>query len=130
VTAPWEDFDSTPWTPADAEKALRWVLRAMHDTQIQLADYRNAEVAAKHIYERKKREAFFAPDCPAPARGGPTVADREAFVERESARERQEYEIAQAYTAAAAEHLRTLRDQSMVIAALSKTVGQVIGAGR
>lgn len=130
MTAPWEDFDCTPWTPADAEKALRWVLRAMYETQIQLADYRNAELTAKHIYERKKREAFFADGCPVPARGGPTVADREAFVERESARERQEYEIAQAYTSAASEHLRTLRDQSMVIAALSKTVGQVIGAGR
>ncbi len=41
---PWEDFDITPWTPADAEKALRWVLRAMHDTQIQLAGHRDAEV--------------------------------------------------------------------------------------
>jgi hypothetical protein len=130
MTAPWEDFDCAAWTPADAEKALRWVLRAMYDTQIQLAGHRDAELAAKHIFERKKREAFFDEKCPTPARGVATVADREAFVERESAREREEYEIAQAYTAAASEHLRTLRDQSMVIAALSKTVGQVVGAGR
>lgn len=130
MTAPWEDFDSNPWNPADAEKALRWVLRAMYDTQIALAGHRDAEITAKHIYERRKREAFFDPECPTPARGGPTVADREAYVERASAREREEYEIAQAYTSAAQEHLRTLRDQSMVIAALSKTVGQIVGAGR
>ena len=128
MTAPWEDFDSNPWNPADAEKALRWVLRAMYDTQLRLAGHRDAEIAAKHVYERKKREAFFNPDCPVPSRGGHTVADREAFVERESSREREEYEIAQAYTSAAAEHLRTLRDQSVVIAALSKTVNQMIGS--
>ncbi len=127
---PWAEFDANPWNPADAEKALRWVLRALHDTQIVLAGNRDAETAAKHIWERRKREAFFADACPKPSRAtGYTVADREAFVDLEAAAEKEQYEIAQAMTQGAAEHLRTLRDMSMVIAALSKTVGHVVPGG-
>jgi hypothetical protein len=127
---PWVEFDCNPWTPADAEKALRWVLRALHDEQGRLADYRDAELDAKHIWEAKKREAFASPDCPIPSRTtGVTTADREAFIERESWVERQEYEIAQKFTQGSQEHLRTLRDQSVVISALAKTVGQVVGGG-
>lgn len=130
MTAPWEEFDANPWTPADAEKALRWVLRAMYDTQILLAGNRDAEIAAKHIYERRKREAFFADDCPKPSRGGVTVAERDVWVEARCVAEREQYEIAQAMTQGAQDHLRTLRDQAMTIAALSKTVGQVVGVDR
>jgi hypothetical protein len=130
VTAPWEEFDTNPWTPADAEKALRWVLRAMYDTQILLAGNRDAEVAARHVYERRKREAFFSNNCPQPSRGGVTVGERDVWVEAQCVREREQYEIAQAMTQTATDHLRTLRDQSMVISSLAKTVGQVVGVDR
>jgi len=115
----------------DAENALRWVLRAMLDAQRDLAAARNAEVEAKHAYEAERRRSFFAPQCPKVERGGYTVADREAFIERETAAERCAYEVATAAREAAQDHLRTLNAQSVVMSALAKNVQQtyaVVGA--
>jgi hypothetical protein len=128
---PWADADFEQWTPNDAEKALRWVLRAMLAAQRGLAEARDAEVAAKHVFEAAKRRAFFHDDCPKPARGGHTVADRDAFIENATAAERQDYELATAAKEAAQDHLRTLNAQSVVMSALAKNVQQtysVIGA--
>jgi hypothetical protein len=131
VNDPWEGLDFDPWTPVDAEKALRWVLRAMLDAQRGLAQARDAEVACKHSYEDAKRRAFFADDCPKPSRGGFTVADRDAFIEKATAEERQDYELATATKEAAQDHLRTLNSQSVILSALAKNVQQtfsVVGA--
>jgi hypothetical protein len=128
---PWASTNYDPWTPVDAEKALRWVLRAMLDAQQGLATARDVEVAAKHDYESAKRKAFFHADCPKPSRGGFTVADRDAFVESETAQERQDYELATSVKEAAQDHLRTLNSQSVVLSALAKNVQQtysVMGA--
>lgn len=130
---PWVAMEVEPWTPVDAEKAMRWVLRAMLDAQHALKDMRDAEVKAKHAFESAKRKAFYDEACPVPTRGGFTVADREAFIETATAEERQEYELATSAKEAAQDHLRTLNSQSVVIAALAKNVQQtfsVIGAGR
>jgi hypothetical protein len=133
MTDPWSGLDFEPWTPVDAEKALRWVLRAMLDAQRNLAQARDVEVTSKHVYEDAKRRAFFHDDCPKPTRGGFTVADRDAFIEKATAQERQDYELASATKEAAQDHLRTLNSQSVVLSALAKNVQQtfsVIGAGR
>jgi hypothetical protein len=131
VTEPWTESIGDPWTPEQAENALRWVLRAMHQAQKDLKAARDAEVDAKHVYEKARREAFFSPNCPKPERGGYTVADREAYIERATADERQAYELASKEKEAAQDHLRTLNSQSVVLAALSKNVNQtynVVGA--
>ncbi|MEU7170372.1 hypothetical protein ABZ949_02625 [Micromonospora tulbaghiae] len=127
----WESAQFDSWTPVDAENAMRWVLRAMHDAQQQLREMRDAEVEAKHAHESARRNAFFSPDCPKPERGGFTVADREAFVEREAAAERRAYELATAAREAAQDRLRVLNSQSVVLAALNKNVQaafNVVGA--
>ncbi|MFD6565336.1 hypothetical protein [Micromonospora profundi] len=118
----WESATFDPWTPPQAEAAMRWVLRAMFDTQKQLKVAREAEVAAKHAFESAKRAAFFSADCPKPERGGYTVADREAYIERATVEQRQAYEIATATREAAADHLRVLDKQSVVLASLNKNV--------
>ncbi|MFI5891962.1 hypothetical protein ACIA5D_17815 [Actinoplanes sp. NPDC051513] len=131
TAGPWESFECDSWTPVDAEKVMRWVLRAMHVAQQSLRDARDAEVTAKHEYEREKRKAFFDLDCPKPARGGHTVADRDAFIEQQTTADRERYELAQAATSAARDHLRTLNAQSVVMSALAKNVQQtfsVVGA--
>lgn len=128
---PWANADFEPWTPVDAEKALRWVLRAMLDAQRGLAVARDVEVAAKHEYESAKRRAFFHADCPKPTRGGFTVADRDAFIEKATAEQRESYELATSAKEAAQDHLRTLNAQSVVMSALAKNVQQtyaVVGA--
>lgn len=128
---PWEQPIGDPWTPEQAENALRWVLRAMYDASKALKTARDVEVDAKHAFESARRVAFFSPDCPRPERGGYTVADREAYIERATAEQRQAYEIASKEKEAAQDHLRTLNSQSVVLAALSKNVNQtynVVGA--
>lgn len=131
MTYEWESATYEAWTPVDAENAMRWALRAMHDTQQQLKQARTDEVNAKHDYESARRAAFFAPECPKPERGGYTVADREAFIERATVNERQRYEIAAMTRDAAQDHLRVLEKQSVVLAALNKNVQaafNVVGA--
>lgn len=124
---PWTQHDFDPWTPVDAEKALRWVLRAMLDAQRGLAQARDVEVASKHEFEAARRHAFFSPGCPKVERGSATVADREAYIERETAEQRQSYELATATKEAAQDHLRTLNSQSVVLSALAKNVQQTFG---
>lgn len=124
MTFPWEEATYETWSPNDAENALRWVLRAMLDAQRQLAGARNEEVAAKHVFESARRRAFFSGDCPKVERGGFTVADREAYLDKATADERQTYELATATREAAQDHLRTLNAQSVVMSALAKNVHQ------
>ncbi|MDG4791953.1 hypothetical protein O7626_39765 [Micromonospora sp. WMMD1102] len=114
MTVPWENAQFEPWTPVDAENALRWVLRAMHEASQGLRMLRDEEVAAKHTFEAARRRAFFADDRPKPTRGGHTVADRDAYIERETAPEREAYELATTAKEAAQDHLRTLNSQSVL----------------
>lgn len=125
--APWEGLSYPAWTLVDTENALRWVLRAMYDAQADLKAKRDVEVDAKHVYEAAKRRAFFAPDCPKVERGGYTVSDREAYIERETVDQRQAYELATKEKEAAQDHLRTLNSQSVVMSALAKNVQQTYG---
>lgn len=112
-----------PLTPVSVERQLRWVLNALTKAQKALADARDEEVEAKHDYERARRAAFFNPECPKPTRGGHTVADRDMWVEDQCADLREAYEVAEVKRHSAEDHLRVLRDQSMVVATLSKSVG-------
>lgn len=133
MTAPWEQAEVDPWTPDDAEKAMRWVLRAMYDAQRDLREQRDSEVSAKHEFERTRRAALLSPACPKVTRGGYTTAERDAWVDRECAAEREHYELIEATRKAAEDRVRTLNAQSMVIAALAKQVNlayQTVGADR
>ncbi|MFY1686433.1 hypothetical protein [Plantactinospora sp. WMMB782] len=127
MTSPWENAQFEPWTPVDAENALRWVLRAMHDASQSLRLLRDEEVTAKHAYEAARRRAFFNADCPKPTRGGHTVADRDAYIDQATAAEREAYELASVAKEGAQDHLRTLNSQSVVLSALAKNVQQTYG---
>ncbi|MEV1315319.1 hypothetical protein AB0J14_04460 [Micromonospora arborensis] len=120
----WESAAFDGWTPAQADSAMRWVLRAMYEAQKELRKRRDAEIDAKHTFESAKRSAFFSPDCPKPERGGYTVADREAFIERECAEARRVFELATAAREAAQDALRVLDKQSVVLASLNKNAQQ------
>ena len=113
-----------PLTPLESERQLRWVLNQLTRAQADLRDARDEEVAAKHVFERTKRRALLSGGCPKVTRGGHTTADRDAWVDEQSATQRETYELAEAKRRAAEDHLRTLRDQSMVMATLAKSVHQ------
>lgn len=69
-------------TPVDVEQKLRGLVNEMYGAQKALADARDAETHAEITYKRAKAAAFHHSDCPHVSRGGHTVADRDAWVER------------------------------------------------
>lgn len=129
MTMPWEDPSQyvDQLSLNDAERQMRWVLRAMYEAKGALEDLRNAEVTVKHEYERARRKFALSAECPKVARGGSTVADREVWIDERVSAERERYELAQAATQAAKDHANTLQSQAVVIASLSKLVQQIHG---
>lgn len=109
-------------TPVDCERRLRSLVTQMTQAQSELRSARDAEVDKKHEYEAAKRRAFLSAECPKPARGGLTVADREVWVDDQCAEEQRAYDIAVARREAAKDHLQTIRDQSMVVMALLRSL--------
>lgn len=109
-------------TPIECERKLRALVTAMSQAQAELRAARDLEVDLKHEYEAAKRRAFLSADCPKPTRGGHTVADREVYVDDACAEEQREYEIATARREGAKDHLQTIRDQSMVVMALLRSI--------
>ncbi len=111
-------------TPVAIEQKLRSLVTDLTRAQLGLQEARDREVTAKHAYQATHRRAMFSPECPKPGRGGPTVDERNAWVDEQACGEQRAYDIAEAARKAAEDHLRTLRDQSMIVAVLAKSVHQ------
>lgn len=111
-----------PLTPVAIESKLRQLVNDLTRAQAQLRQARDVEVATKHAYERAERAAMLSAECPKVTRGGYTTAERDAWVQEQAADLREKYEIAEATRKAAEDHLRTVRDQSMIVMALGKSV--------
>lgn len=120
--------DNETLTPISIEKKIRWIYNAMTLAQGALRDARDAEVCAKHEYEREHRAAMLSTDCPKVTRGGFTTAERDAWVDERSALAREAYEIAEMRRKAAEDHLRTLFNQGTLAAVLAKSVHQAYAA--
>jgi hypothetical protein len=69
-------------TPVEVEQKLRGLVNEMYAAQKALAAARDTETQAEITYKRAKAAAFHHSDCPHVSRGGHTVADRDAWVER------------------------------------------------
>jgi hypothetical protein len=122
VTEPTPRFE--PLTPVEVERQIRWVQNKLTQAQAELRDARDAEVSAKHTYERAYRKTILSGDCPKVTRGGYTTAERDAWVADQCADEHEAYELAEVKRKAAEEHLRTLYQQGTLSATLAKSVGQ------
>lgn len=109
-------------TPIDCERRLRALVTDMSQAQTELRNARDDEVKKKHEYEAVKRSAFLSAECPRPARGGFTVADREVYVDNACADEQRAYEIATARREGAQDHLRTVDKQAMIVLGLLRSV--------
>jgi len=120
-------------TPVGVESRLRQLVTDLSHAQRALAQKRDAEVAAKHVYQAARRGAILAPDSPKVTRGGYTTADRDAWVDDNTANEHIRYDVAVAAREAAQDHLRVVRDQAMIVMALAnsiRTAYSVAGSGR
>lgn len=118
---------SEPLTPVAVEAGLRRLVTDLTRAQQSLADARTAEVEAKHELATAKRRAWFSPDCPTPVRGGATVADRDVWVEQQTADLQQAYDLAVVGRETAADHLRVVRDQAEIARTLAASVRTAYG---
>lgn len=114
--------DDHALTPVAAEKRLLQLDNAMTQAELNLRRARDAEVAAKHVWEAARRRASFDKDCPRVERGGATVDMRKQWIEDRCAGEGRDYDIKTAAREAAQDHHRTVRDQAMVAMALLRSV--------
>lgn len=73
---------SEPLTPVEVEAKLRGLVNDMYAAQKALAAARQVETTAEIEYKRAKARAFHHSDCPHVSRGGHTVADRDAWIDR------------------------------------------------
>jgi hypothetical protein len=89
--------------------------------QRAVARARDAEVEAAEAYRMAKVKARLSEDIPKARRGenGVTAADREAWVDRQTADERFAHAVAEAAREAAQDHLRVVRDQASVVQSMS-----------
>ncbi|BAL87358.1 hypothetical protein AMIS_21380 [Actinoplanes missouriensis 431] len=109
-------------TPAQIEAKLRRLVNDLTLAQSSLRAARDAEVDAKHAFESARRKALLSDDCPKVTRGGYTTAERDAWVAEQAAVLERTFDLAEANRKAAEDYLRTLRDQSMIVMALGKSV--------
>lgn len=116
--------DFTCLTPIETEKALDWAKTESARAWSILKNARNTEVKAKKAYRVAKTEALLGGECPRVGRDGATVAERDAWVDRQTEDVLSAYEAAKVMTENAADYLRTVREQGSYIQSQHKSVMQ------
>jgi hypothetical protein len=118
-------------TPPQVEEKLRVLVIDLEQAEAMLAAARDEEVARKHDFKRARRRALLSAKCPKVSRDGVTVAERDAWVEERCSEEMEALGLASVKREAAEDHVKTVRDQSFVVAGLAKSVNNRYGyAGR
>jgi hypothetical protein len=111
-----------PLNPVQVEAKLRSLVNDLGSAQQALARARDAEVDAKHDYERARRRALLGGDAPKVSRGGFTTAERDAWVDDKTEAAKFAYDKAAVVRETAQDHLRTLRDQAECVRSLGASV--------
>lgn len=123
-----------PDTPPGAEAALQSLSGQLDIARDGLREARNAEVEAEAAYRAAHRAALLSEECPKVGVFDgvrTTVAQRDAWVDSQVAEKELMWKIAQATRKAAADHLRTLRDQASVAQSITASVRESYrGTGR
>ncbi|MFJ1539350.1 hypothetical protein ACIODS_12475 [Micromonospora chalcea] len=116
------DVDYEAMTPVQVEHHLNRLRVEIPKAVIALREARRAEVRARAAFKAERRRAVLSPDCPKPSRDGHTVAYRDAWVEEQAQNSEWTYDVARVSREAAEDHVRGLRDESMVLMALGRSV--------
>lgn len=108
-------------TMGQVQERLHTVHQDMAAAQRALRQARDAEVHALEAHRMSVARATLSDECPRPRRGenGVTVADRDAWVDTETANTRFQAAVAEATRKAAEDALRVSRDQASVVQSLS-----------
>lgn len=116
-------------TPVTARNRVRRVGSDLVRAEMDLKAARDAEVNAKHDYEKAKRAAALSPDAPRVVRGGTTVAEREAWVDERCDSLEFQYRLAEATRQAAKDHYDTINTQAMLSQAILKSIDAAFRMG-
>lgn len=111
-------------TPIETENAITWARNESGRAWKILKDAREAEVAAKKAYRVAKTEALLGGESPRVGRDGATVAERDAWVDRQTEEELSALEAAKVMTENAKDYLTTVKEQGSLIQSQHKSVMQ------
>jgi hypothetical protein len=111
-------------TPLDIEAKLRQLVGDLTRAQTNLRQARDAEVDARHEYDRARRRALLSDKSPKVSRGGYTVAEQSAWVDEQCAALRFAADKATVTREAAVDHLRVLLAQAELVRSLGASVRQ------
>jgi predicted transcriptional regulator len=111
-----------PLTPMSVEAKLRQLVNDLARAQITLAVARDAEVDARHEYDRARRRALLSEKSPKVTRGGYTVAEQAAWVEEQRADLKFAADKATVVREAAQDRLRVLLAQAEIVRSLGASV--------
>jgi hypothetical protein len=111
-------------TPLDVERKLRQLVNDLARAQAELREARDAEVDARHEYDRARRRALLSEKSPKVTRGGYTVAEQAAWVEEECADLKFAADKATVVREAAQDRLRVLLAQAEIVRSLGASVRQ------
>lgn len=109
-------------TPVAIEQKLTSLVSEISRSQKDLAEARDVEAATEAALKRAQVTAFFRDDCPTPARGGLTVADREMWIDRETLDVWEAHRTAVKAREIAVDHVRAVLAQSEVVRSLGASV--------
>jgi hypothetical protein len=111
-----------PLTPIAVESKLRELVTSVTMAQRDLAGARDAETQAEITLKRSRVAAAHASDCPRVARGGATVADREAWIDKQCLDDWAHHRVATTAREIAQDRLRAVTTISEVVRSLGSSV--------
>jgi hypothetical protein len=118
-------------TPLDVEAKLRSLVSDLSRAQGTLRDARDAEVDARHDYDRARRRALLSEKSLKVTRGGYTVAEQSAWVDDQCSDLKLAADKATVIRESAQDRLRVLLAQAEVVRSLGASVRQAYDlAGR
>ena len=113
-----------PLTPLAVEMRLRQLVNDLTRAQIVLREARDAEVDARHQYDRARRRELLSEKSPKVTRGGFTTAERDAWVDNQCSDLKFDADKATVVREAAQDRLRVLLAQSEIVRSLGASVRQ------
>jgi len=122
------EYDYKDMSPVQVEQKLRYLHDQLGTSTEELRKARQAELEAQLALTGAKARATLSPACPKVARGGCTVAERNAWVQLAIQNEDQAYETAKVMRQAATDYVKTVRDQLAAVQSIGASVREAYRA--
>lgn len=111
-----------PWTPLQVESKLAELMNAVAQAEIRMRDLLQQEADAELAWTRAHVIASTHPECPVPARGGATVAQRDDWIRGMEADEWEALRYSQLNVQMQKRYIARLEQQCSLVQTMSKHV--------